>query len=353
LGNEVHVVIPGRKTKSKKVGSIFVHEIRGFVPEGTLKALCSLVDVLRPTSLYVYDPVFVGKALPIMLSCQVVQFEEPWSSGMISPFLMKILNKNCVVDSHDVFLPLKIRHTSVRKLFETFFEKLAYNLAKLILTVSPKEKSFLVQYGIEKEKIVVIPSGVNTSDFKQSSANTSNNATNDVHKVVFLGNMEYAPNRHAIDLIASSIAPDVHKKIDNVEFIAVGRVPPELSSKYSQQMKFTGVVSHVAEILLESDVAIAPLLEGAGTRLKILEYFSNSLPVVSTSIGAEGLDVENGVNVIIEDDMKEFASKIVRLLKDKELAAELGNAARKLVAEKYDWHKIGQQLNDVYLSHFK
>jgi len=352
LGNEVHIIIPGRRTMCREIDSIFMHEIRGFSPEKSLKAFCRLLGVLRHSSLYIYDPIFVGKALSIMLGCHTIQVEEPWAGGIMIPLLMKMLRRNFIIDSHDVFLPLRIQRPSIRKIFETFFEKFAYKFSKLIFTVSQKERLLLINYGIEKEKIVVIPSGVDTSNFKPSPTNIAKNVVGDSYEVVFVGNMEYAPNQQAVDLIASVIAPEVDRMIGNVKFIAVGRAPTELRSKYSSHITFTGTVSNVAKTLLETDVAIAPLLEGGGTRLKTLEYFACSLPVVSTSVGADGLDVKDGVNVLIEDDMEKFASKIVLLLKDRELAIKLGNAARKLVVAKYDWSKIGKQLNDVYLSRF-
>ena len=117
--------------------------------------------------------------------------------------------------------------------------------------------------------------------------------------------------------------------------------------KYTN-LTFTGVVYNVAEYLAASDVAIAPLFHGSGTRLKILEYFSCGLPVVSTSAGVEGLEVKNGVNVLIEDDLNEFAVKVIELLKKGALSTRLGKAARELVVNKYDWKKIARQLNTVY-----
>lgn len=80
----------------------------------------------------------------------------------------------------------------------------------------------------------------------------------------------------------------------------------------------------------------------------IFEYFSCGLPVVSTTVGVEGLEVENGVHILIEDDMNKFAYKVVKLLKDKVLSTRLGNAARELVINKYDWKKIAGQLNTIY-----
>ena len=107
---------------------------------------------------------------------------------------------------------------------------------------------------------------------------------------------------------------------------------------------FTGFVDNLPEILNISEVAVAPLLHGSGTRLKILEYFSCGLPVVSTSIGAEGLNVQDGVNIFIEDDAQSFAYRIIELLNDANLAARMGKAGRKIVTSTYDWKRITRDL---------
>jgi glycosyltransferase involved in cell wall biosynthesis len=234
-------------------------------------------------------------------------------------------------------------------LIEIFLERLAYSFSKLILTVSKDEKSLLVNYGIKAEKIAIVPNGVDTLIFKPSSVNLTKNKTSTKFRIIFVGNMEYSPNQQAVQVISSIIAPDVCKKMRNVEFVIVGRVPSQLRFKHSN-LKFVGVVDDVAKELEKSHIAIAPILKGSGTRLKILEYFSCGLPVISTKIGAEGLDVENGVHIIIEDDIENFADKIMLLLNNKNLARKIGKAARKLVVTKYDWQSIVKKLNKIYLS---
>ena len=111
---------------------------------------------------------------------------------------------------------------------------------------------------------------------------------------------------------------------------------------------FTGFVNNIADLLATSDVGIAPLLQGSGTRLKILEYFSSGIPVVSTSVGAEGLVTENRQNIFIDDNLENFAEHIIQLLKDKALSSTMGEAGR-AVAATYDWKKITRELEEDYL----
>jgi glycosyltransferase involved in cell wall biosynthesis len=107
---------------------------------------------------------------------------------------------------------------------------------------------------------------------------------------------------------------------------------------------FTGFVENLLDVFSVSDVAVAPLLQGSGTRLKILEYLSCCLPVVSTSIAAEGLEIENGANIFIEDDPEEFAVRTIELLRNKNLSVSVGNKGRKLVVDAYDWKSIAKKL---------
>jgi len=309
------------------------------------------VGVSKAVSLFLYDFSFILRSRHIILSSDIIQTEGAVSSALITLFVRRIFNRPIIVDCHDVFQALRIKYkSSLRKIIEIFLEKITYKQAELILTVSEKDKEFLIKYGICQDRIMVIPNGVDTEAFAPS-LNAAKIQTRlnlkDFYKVIFVGNMEYLPNQEAANIIVSRIAPSVLSQISNVKFLMVGRVKPELLTS-SSDVIFTGVVEDVAEFLGASDIALAPLFQGSGTRLKLLEYFSCGLPVVSTSIGAEGLDVENGVNILIEDSMDKFAIKVIDLLMNKDLRVRLGEAARELAMKEYDWRIIGKQLDKVY-----
>ncbi|MCK4478506.1 glycosyltransferase family 4 protein [Candidatus Bathyarchaeota archaeon] len=349
LGHKVHIIIPNDRVTHEHIDGLIVHGIKGFFPKVILKIFGKLLGVSRPTSLLFYDFLFISRAIRIIRESNVVQIEQQSAGGLLIPIVARILKKPLVIDCHDTFQALRIKHTTMlRKILETFLEKIAYEHANVILTVSEKEKEYLASYGIGRRNIEVIPNGVDTKAFNPSSDITNVQNKYDLrnfHTVTFVGNMEYLPNQEAVQVIASEIAPKVQKEINNTKFLIVGRNHVKVESS---NLTFTGVVENVAELLNASDIAIAPLFHGSGTRLKILEYFSCGLPVVSTTVGVEGLDVKSQVNVLIEDDMNEFTVKVIELLKDRILSMRLGEAARKLVLNKYDWEKIVRQLNIVY-----
>jgi len=351
LGHEVHIIIPGGNETFELIDRVIIHRINGLCPNGVLKFLSSLVGALRSTSLYFYDLSFILRACRTILKSDVIQIEESWGGALITLLLTKIFRKPVIVEDRDTFQALRIRRKGLRKILEVFLEKVTCKYANLIIVVSEPDKKFLIRYmPTEQGKIVIVPNGVDTEAFTpvldttlvQNRYNLKN-----FRIVVFVGNMEYQPNQEAVSVIASELAPRVQSKIKNVKFLMIGKLPPK-NPPYSCNLIFTGVVKNVAEFLVASDVAIAPLFSGSGVRFKILEYFSCGLPVVSTKIGVEGLEVKNGENVLIEDDINKFATKVIRLLKDRALSMKLGRAARDLVIDKYDWGKIVKQLDMVY-----
>lgn len=104
----------------------------------------------------------------------------------------------------------------------------------------------------------------------------------------------------------------------------------------------------VRPFISNSDVCIVPLRIGGGTRLKILEYFAMEKPVISTSIGAEGIDAIDGKHLIIEDDISKFPDRINELLNDTEYAGYIAKNGRKLAEEKYSWDQYGEKLSQLF-----
>jgi len=345
-GNDVHVVVPGQEAFYQSVDGIRVHSIRGFCPNMILKVLKKAIGVERATSLYFYDIAFITKTIRLIQKSDIVQMEQQTAGGLLIPFIQKVLRRPVVIDCHDIFQALRVRHTSaLRRALETFLEKIAYRHADLILAVSEVEKKLLVSYCGHENCTYVIPNGVDTAAFTKSQdiANMLDKyGLKGSRLVIFVGNLEYLPNREAVQSLSSVIASRVVKEVKNAKFVVVGKTREKMNMP---NLIFTGFVQHLSQLLSASDVAIAPLLHGSGSRLKILEYFSCGLPVVSTSVGAEGLRVTNGVNILIEDDLERFALRVVELLENPSLSRRLGVAARKFVEDEFDWREIARKLN--------
>jgi glycosyltransferase involved in cell wall biosynthesis len=155
--------------------------------------------------------------------------------------------------------------------------------------------------------------------------------------LLFQGNLSYPPNIDAAQWLARDIAPLIRAAVPSAEVRLVGR-PGENVSELHQ----SGVLSVVGEVptmddeLARAAVAVVPIRYGSGTRIKILESFAHRIAVVSTTLGAEGLEVEDGVHLLVADEPAAFAAATVRLLGDPPLRRRLTEAAEALYLERYD-----------------
>lgn len=165
--------------------------------------------------------------------------------------------------------------------------------------------------------------------------------------VVFVGAMDWEPNIDAVEYFCQKIWPSIRAQVPDSRFRIVGRNPGRRVQKLaSSSIEVTGSVPRVLDHLREAAVVVVPLRIGGGTRLKIYESMAAGKAVVSTSIGAEGLDVHHGTDVMLTDDPDDFASATITLLRDRELRRRFESTAARLAA-KYDWSAIGERFADI------
>ena len=151
--------------------------------------------------------------------------------------------------------------------------------------------------------------------------------------------MDWLPNCDALEYFVREIFPLIQSGIPQVRLIAAGRSPsPEFRAKFSRisGLEFTGTLPDLRPVIAKAAVSIIPLRIGTGTRLKILECGAMGKAMVSTTIGAEGLDFVPGREILIADTPREFADGVVELLRDPVRRRSLGQAARRRVAADYD-----------------
>jgi polysaccharide biosynthesis protein PslH len=168
--------------------------------------------------------------------------------------------------------------------------------------------------------------------------------------IVFIGSLDYRPNKDAIRWFIKSIWPRVRAEIPEVEMLLVGRRPPRWIAELCRR---ANILLHVdvpdtRPYLEKAALMVAPIRIGGGTRLKILEAMAAGRCVVSTSIGAEGLDVRNGEHMMVADDSAEFAQTVISLLHDPARRQALGRAGRILVEAKYSWDQATSRLEEIW-----
>jgi sugar transferase (PEP-CTERM/EpsH1 system associated) len=194
--------------------------------------------------------------------------------------------------------------------------------------------------------VLEVPNGVDATEFSPWPGYESVNP-----ELVFTGTLSYPPNAEGILHFHEAILPRLRKLVPDVHLTVVGQdPPPAVQALDGASVTVTGTVPDVRPYLAEAQVVIVPLLQGAGTRLKILEALAMGKAVVSTSIGAEGLNLINGQELLIADEPHKFTAVTAELLDDPARRRLLGEAGRAKVAREYDWSRIGAMLEEGYLN---
>jgi len=171
-------------------------------------------------------------------------------------------------------------------------------------------------------------------------------ADNDV-LLVYHGTFSYPPNRQAIRVFAEELLPRLDSLGLRAHVLAVGRDAP--ASSPHERIHFSGSVSDVAPWLKAADLAVTPLLEGGGTRMKILDCFAARLAVISTSKGIEGIPIEPGRHALVIDDWQEMAEAIVDLHRNDNKRKAMAEAGYAMAAE-LDWSEIARRYRALYSS---
>ena len=214
------------------------------------------------------------------------------------------------------------------------------------IVCSPRERDRLRQIN-PSARIEVVENGVDTHYF---APDASDPAT--PRHIVFVGAMDYFPNSEAAVFFVTHIWPDVRMRMNDAELLIVGANPGPsvLALRHLPGVKVTGMVPDVRPYYRDALAAVVPLRTGAGTRLKILEAMAAGVPVVSTPLGAEGLEVADGENILLvnADDAKGWADRITSLAESPTRRARLTDAGHKLVEARYDWEILGAKLRGIY-----
>ena len=221
------------------------------------------------------------------------------------------------------------------------YERGAVNRFHHIIAVSDQDREQMARM-TDAARISVVPTGV---DLKQFTATLGVRATRPV--VVFVGSMDWEANIDGVDFFCRDVWPQVKRAVPEATLRLVGRNPHTRVARWADDsIEVTGTVPSVIEHYEEAMVNIVPLRIGGGTRLKIYEAMAMGKATVSTSIGAEGLDVEDGRDILLADDATRFAESIIKLVRDDSARRRIEDAAA-MKAAQYDWSVIAGRFSDI------
>lgn len=210
-----------------------------------------------------------------------------------------------------------------------------------IIAVSEQDREQM-ETMVDGSRITVVPTGVDLDQYRGVAGTRSTQRL-----VLFVGSMDWEANIDAVEYFCQDIWPQVLAKVPEACFRIVGRDPhARVRRLASASVEVTGTVASVVEHLREARVFVVPLRIGGGTRLKIYEAMAMGKAVVSTSLGAEGLDVNHGRNILLADDAATFAEGVAMFLRDEELSRRYGAAAIQL-ANRHDWSVVANRFAEV------
>jgi len=224
------------------------------------------------------------------------------------------------------------------------FERRVFQQADQVVAVS-REDAALISDQFGAAHVDVVENGVDTAFFQPDRSQR------EPGQILFLGSLDWRPNLDAVDQLLSTVFPAVWAQETSARLCLVGRNPPDALLR--RVSAITGVELHanvpdVRPFLARSALMVVPLRIGGGSRLKILEAFAAGLPVISTRIGAEGLNVEDGVHLAVVEDIEGMAPAIVASLKNPTPGLAQAERGRKLVEREYDWRILTNRLEQLW-----
>jgi len=222
------------------------------------------------------------------------------------------------------------------------------NRSDAVVCVSDNDRQQLLRDGVKPDLLNTVPHGFNPDPYHlppRDSLRQDFNLPENAVLIAFHGTFSYPPNRDAIQVFADILLPQLHRSQYPFHVIAIGRNPP--AESIHPNIHFTGSVDEVGPWLRACDMAVIPLREGGGTRMKIIDCFAAGLPVVSTSKGIEGIPVVNGREAFICDDWLSMTNSVMELAESEALREKLSAAGKEFTSE-MDWKSICKRYLDIY-----
>lgn len=225
-----------------------------------------------------------------------------------------------------------------------YWEKVFWKRADHLVTMSEEDRQW-IRRQVPSARVSVVANGIDVEYFNKTEIRQPENPT-----VLFVGNYKWLPNVDAATYLVKEIWPLIHLVVSGARLNIVGRDATEAIQKLGKAdgVRVIGEVEDIREALGGAHVMLVPIRNGRGTRYKILESMAAGLPVVSTTLGIEGINAQDGIHALVRDSAKGLADATIEILRDKKIAKRLALNARKLVTKQFNWEKISADLDDVY-----
>jgi sugar transferase (PEP-CTERM/EpsH1 system associated) len=330
-----------------------------FETRGALDDPVGFVDYLlsgRPTELRLYHSDEIARTLNELTTSVEFDAVEIIDSflGLYREALSPQAQKRAILTFIDVIFRKyerisRVEQKAARRLREQLYSRMmrrwepayAAHFARCI-AMSEDDRDLLLASN-PALRVDIVPNGVDVDTYEMAPP------ADGPPSLVFVGNMSYRPNIDGMLFFCHDILPKVRAAVPDVELYIVGMdAGPEVRALAGDGIHVTGRVEDVRPYYVQGTASIVPLRAGGGTRLKVLEAMALGRPMVSTSVGCEGIDVVDGEHLLIADTADAFAEATIRLLRDADLRERIRGQARRLVEGKYSWDAIAEKLVEVY-----
>ncbi len=286
-------------------------------------------DLIHAETFYVMPNLPQDKKTPVLLVEQTIEylvyqrFVENFKLFFLKPFLY--------------FDVLKIK----------LWEKHYWRQATRLVAMSASDR-YMMQRSVAGLNIDVVANGVDVDHFNQ--VNSKPKKSHKQKTVLFVGNFKWLPNKDAATFLVEKIWPKITQKDSNAKLWIVGRNPTPEILKLNQidKVKVSANVEDIRDAFNQADVLLAPIRNGRGTKYKVLEAMASGVPVVTTKLGVEGINVVNNKSVLVAERATRLAELTLRVLHKPKLSAKISKNAKQLVYNKFNWETISLELDKIY-----
>lgn len=226
------------------------------------------------------------------------------------------------------------------------WEKHYWKVCDTLIVMSEDDKKYISKEIKESKKIEVVANGIDTKWFEEVKKTKHKDPT-----LLSVGTFKWLPNVEAVEFLVKRVWPLIKKELPNAKLWIVGNAPTEnvyLYEKRDPSIKVIGRIPDIRDAFSGVDVLMAPVFSGKGTRYKVLEAMASETPIVSTSTAVEGLNVKNGVHVMIDNTEQGMATLAIELLNNPEKRKNMAQYGKKFVKNNYDWSLISNKLDIIY-----
>ncbi len=324
---------------------------------GTLRAAVMSLTSPKPVTMQLYSTPQMRRTLAERLQSQSIDLVHVESFYMI-PNLPRHLAVPVLLSEPAIEYVAWWRHARVAQPWYTrpgvalealkmrLWEPRAWSEATVVGVMSAVD-AHTIQRATPGVKTVPAPNGVDTGYF-----HIDESVPRDTHTAVFMGDYKYFPNTDAVLYFAAEVLPRVRAKREDFRLVLLGKdAPPEIVALHEDPaiaVTWEGLVPDTRPYLQGSAVFVCPLRSGSGTRFKLMEALACGCPVVSTTVGAEGLNPVDGEHMLLRDSPGAFAEAILALLNDPARGQQIGRAGRQWVVKQHAWSHSAALLRETY-----